>query len=525
MASDGASGWAALPTECLRRVLSLVAAPRADTLGAVACVCVSWRAAAEDMVLWHRAFEAERAPRGGVRSARVGAYSGCPADVTRTLLATAKQCRDAARERRLALLRIAAAQPARSRSLLDQTVSMRRQYCRSLCVHGDTAVACVGDGLSWATQLVSRLTSETPSSGMTAENVFDGHLSVTWAGGSSPIVCSVGNQVGFSDVEEALGLRDRTVAHPPLVRSFASLSGAAINSLSSTVDAAGRCTVAALANDGGVGFWHVRREEQADAQSPPFCSEPLAQLAVAGHGAGIPFPGPSCIQLSTDGTVLAMMGSWIAGCYAAVARVSSPDASWAPTTLSLAAAIGQVAPLLQGTSLSFQAAGPVCALMTGGVLEDSLVLGTNVGICVLPGMLARGAAPGGSAELLHRSSTVHCHQQGVANSPSVIACGDSSGAVMMVDARAQLGTGVSWLRRPNDTGGAARSLHAYGHFLATGHNDGCTRIFDIRMANNARGLLGTVAPPRPAAVTAVHLDERWLVVATLSSITQYEWHA
>jgi hypothetical protein len=163
--------------------------------------------------------------------------------------------------------------------------------------------------------------------------------------------------------------------------------------------------------------------------------------------------------------------------------------------------------------------------MTGGPLQDSLVLGSNFGMCMLPGMLERGAAWGASTVLLHRSSTVHCHQQGVANTPSVIAAGDSSGAVMMIDARAQRGAGVSWLRRPNDSGGAVRSLHAYGHFLATGHNDGCARIFDMRMANNARGLLGTVTPPRPAAVTAVHLDERWLVVVTTSSMTQYHWHA
>jgi hypothetical protein len=127
--------------------------------------------------------------------------------------------------------------------------------------------------------------------------------------------------------------------------------------------------------------------------------------------------------------------------------------------------------------------------------------------------------------LLHRSSAVHCHQQGVANSPSVIACGDSSGAAMMVDARAPRGTGVSWLRLPNDSGGATRSLHAYGHFIATGHNDGRARIFDIRMADNVRCLLGAVAAPRPAAVTAVHLDERWLLVMTLSSLTQHNWHA
>ena len=550
MAHDGASGWATLPTECLRRVLSLAVASGARTLGAAACVCVSWRAAAEDVLLWRRAFDAERVPRGGVRSALVGTSAGGHADVTRrpAQLATAKQCRDATRERRQALPRIAAADPVRSRSLLDQTPALRRQYCRSLCVYNDVAVACVGDGLSWAAQLVARLSSEAPASGAAAENLhYGGGLLVTWAGQDTPIVCSAGNQVGFSDVEEALSLRDRTVAHPPLVRSFASLSGAAISSLASTVDAAGRCTVAALATDGVVGFWHVWREE-ADAQSPPFRSEPIAQLSVeVPAAAGTLFPGASCIQLSTDGTVVASLGSWFGGSYVGVARVSTPDATWSPTTLALTITPGEPPPLLQGTSLSFQAVGPVDAVMTGGALEDCLVLGSNVGLCVLPGAIARGAPSGSDVVLLHRCSTVHCHQQGVADSPSVVACGDSSGAAMLIDARAPRGTGVSWLRLPNDSGGATRSLHAYGHFIATGHNDGCacplievaaafyacayamryppgTRIFDIRMANNARCLLGAVAPPRPAAVTAVHLDERWLVVVTLSSMTQYDWH-
>ena len=166
MSRDVASGWASLPAECMHRVLSLVADSGAHTLGAVACVCVTWRAATEDLLLWRRAFDAERPPHGGVRSAVVGTYTGGPADWPRmgAQFATAKLCRDAARERRLALLRIPKAQPARSRSLLDQLPSIRRQYSRYLCVCGDTAVACVGDGLSWASQLVSRLSSETPSS-------------------------------------------------------------------------------------------------------------------------------------------------------------------------------------------------------------------------------------------------------------------------------------------------------------------------------------------------------------------------
>ena len=523
MAHGSTSGWAMLPTECLRRVLSLVVDSGAHTLGAVACVCVSWRAATEDLTLWRRAFEAERAPRGGVRSALFSTSAGGHADPTRmpAELASIKLCRDAARERHQALLRIAAVQPVRSRSLLDHASAPKRQLCHSLCVHGDVAVACVGDGMSWATQLVARLSSETPASGATAENLHDGNLMVTWAGHDAPIVCSKGSQVGFSDVEAALRLCDRTVAHPPLVRSFASLSGAAINSLASSVDAAGRCTAAALARDGAVGFWRVWREE-ADTQSPPFCSEPLAQLSVAGPGPGNLFSEPTCMQLSTDGTVLATLGSWMAGSFVGVIRASTLDATWSPSRLSIAS---EPLLLLQGTSLSFQAAGSADAVMTGGALEDCLVLGCNVGVCVLPGALARGASSAVSGVLLHRSSAVHCHQQGVANSPSVIACGDSSGAAMMVDARAPRGTGVSWLRLPNDSGGATRSLHAYGHFIATGHNDGRARIFDIRMADNVRCLLGAVAAPRPAAVTAVHLDERWLLVMTLSSLTHHNWHA
>ena len=530
MPRDVAPGWASLPAECLHRVLSLVLDSGAHTLGAAACVCVTWRAAAEDLLLWSRAFDAERPPHGGVRSAVVSTFTGGPADwpLKGAQFATAKLCRDAARERRLALSLISAAQPARSRSLLDQLPSSRRQYSRNLCVRGNTAVACVGDGLSWATQLVSRLSSGTPSSVHARHDggdLFPGDLSVTWSGDNTPLVCATGDRVGFSDVEEALSLRDRTVVHPPLVRSFTSLGGADIHALTSAVDAAGRCTVAALANDGVLGFWHVWRDEQADAQSPQFCSERLAQLALAGLGAGSAFAGPSCIQLSTDGTVLASAGSWFAGSYAGVAQVSAPDATWMPATINLSPTPGEAAFTVQCTSLSFQAAGPVDAAMTGGPLQDSLVLGSNCGVCVLPGMLERGAAWGANAVLLHRSSTVHCHQQGVANTPSVIVAGDSSGAVTMIDARAQRGAGVSWLRRPNDSGGAVRSLHAYGHFLATGHNDGCARIFDMRMANNARGLMGTVAPPRPAAVTAVNLDERRLVVVTTSTMMQYDWHA
>ena len=528
MAHDGGSGWAELPTECLRRVLSLTVASGAGTLAAAACVCVAWRGAADDAALWRLAFDAERVPRGGVRSALVGTFAGAHADATRSRaeLATAKLCRDATRERRTALPRIAAAEPVRAVALTDEA-STRRRYVRSLVVHGDVAVACVGDGLSWATQLVTRLSSETHvSSVLTPENAHGGDLLVTWAGQDTPIVCSAGDRVGFSDAEEALRLRDRTVAHPPLVRSFASLSGAAIGSVAAAVDDAGRCTAAALAKDGAVGFWRVWREEAATdgARSPLFRSALLARLSVAGPGAGAMFPGASCIQLSTDGTVLALMGAWLSGSFVGVARAAADDATWTPVTIALPAAPGEPQPYLQGTSLSFQSAGPADAQMTGGVLADSLVLGSNIGVCVLPGVVARGTTLDVGVVLLHRSSTVHCHQQGVAGSPSVIAFGDSSGAVALLDARTRRGTATSWLRRPNESGGATRCLHAYGHFLATGHNDGCTRIFDMRMANSARGLLGSLAPPHPAAVAAVHLDERFLVVATLADITRYDWH-
>lgn len=331
--------------------------------------------------------------------------------------------------------------------------------------------------------------------------------------------------MGFLDVAEACSSRSNT---PLPFRSFANLTDTGDNFVyaSSTVDAAGRCSVAALSSDGTVGAWRVRRNEAAtaDASLPPFSSEPLLRLEMSGPARVDDLSDLGCSQLNNEGTVLA----WVAatqehGYFVGVAAIPSTyeQGSWSPIPLALQDVPDDVSALpLSVSTLSFQAAGPTDA-PCGGPLADSLVLGTNLGMCVLPGVLARGASRDVGAVLLNRSDAVFCHQQGVAGQPSLIAYGASNGAVALLDARNPRGVVASWLHRPHASGGAAYCLHACGNYLASGHADGNTRIFDIRRAGDARGPLGLLAAS--SAVWALHLDEHWLVVSTQDAVVQHSW--
>jgi hypothetical protein len=557
--------WAALPAACLLRVLTPLAA--AD-VAAAACVCVAWRAAAADGRLWRGLCRAERPPRGSVRaSCSLGAAADAEAtdedgDASDDDKPAAHDWRSALRAARAARERMLAGTPTRAHVLRGHT-----DFVRCLAVRQGLILTAASSVRMQDCSL--RLWHLTSGACLARWTGHSGPIwCMDWRGGTGPaatgsedgtvklwdVAAAAASSSARSDYAEEVAAEDLRRAEAPPSRPPLSLvlgaQGAGRRSVTAVALDAQSRTVAACGAWGTVVAWHLRRvaedaEEAAEAQeeagasavgqrsgaatpaSPAHAASSAPALCVAaGEYRGA---SANCLQLSRAGDLLA----W--GCdggAVGVARVPSPDDvgsgsggnGGGPASAALSFPTGA----LSVTTLSFDAAASA-----GGPLAHALLVGSNAGLTALHGALSRGVAgdatlPGCAAVPLLSASAgaVTCHQQGVGGAPAVIAAATRSGALHLVDARAPPvhGDGSAWRA---GVGSTALCLHACGHALFTGHENGGAYVWDTRSGGGA----GPQRPVRGCAphadrLWALHADERALVTAGLdATVTVREWGA
>jgi len=191
----------------------------------------------------------------------------------------------------------------------------------------------------------------------------------------------------------------------------------------------------------------------------------------------------SALQLSNDGTFAA----WSTTGGFGVERLG-PDA---PPATPLR--------LLTTTTLSFDES---CT----GALSDTLLLGTDAGLLVMPGALAGIRAQLG---ILGRSPPVLCHQQGAMGSCDIVLVGNNDGAVALYDVRTPSVDVVQRFKANNPV----YCLQSVGPYLASGHSDGVVIVRDMR---TGAALYSDARQHRHRErVWALSLDERRLVSAGL----------